>query len=218
MRVLRNNGLTIVLMAIFLITLFGQLWSGQVEYNDDQRDHGLPQISLLAYGGTSHFWQALAENVESEFLQMAVFVVFTVFLFQKGSPETKDPDDKSLEDEDPRLKRDDPKAPWPVRRGGFVLWLYSHSLSIFFLAIFFLSFGLHALAGRWAYARAQQFAGQPEPTLGQYVTSGRFWFESMQNWQNEFLSLAAMVYASVYLRERGSAESKRVAAPHDEHE
>jgi hypothetical protein len=217
-QVWRNNGLTIVLMIIFLGTLFGQARSGQCDYNAEQREHDLPTITLMQYLATGHFWQAVAENWESEFLQMAGFIVFTAFLYQKGSPESKDPNENDPVDEDPQTKRHDPSAPWPVRRGGVWLFLYSHSLSITFLAIFFISFGMHAIAGQKAYAHEEHLAGHPTPTLGEYVTSGKFWFESMQNWQSEFLSLAAMVFLSVYLRERGSAESKAVASPHDSHE
>jgi hypothetical protein len=219
-RILRNNGLTLVLMGVFLITFFGQAWSGQCDYNDEQKEHGLPEISLAKYTLTSHFWQATAENWESEFLQMGAFVLLTVFLFQKGSPESNDPDAPEEPEDAKKIaeRSKDPRAPWPMRRGGAIAWLYSHSLSAAFLLIFVVSFLLHAIAGHGAYAREQTLAGQPWPTLGEYVTSGKFWFESMQNWQSEFLSLAAMVYFSVYLREHKSAESKEVTSPHDAHE
>jgi hypothetical protein len=218
MAIFRNSGLTIVLLALFLLTLLGQLLSGWKDFNDDQREHGLSKVSLAAYAGRGHFWQAVAENWESEFLQMSMFVVLTACLYQKGSPESNDPDKKDDRKDPSDASRTDPKSPWPLRRGGVWLWLYAHSLSIAFGSMFLVSFLMHAVAGHREYIRDQTLNHQPRPSLGDYVTSGKFWFESMQNWQSEFLSLAAMVYGSVYLRERGSAESKRIDSPHSAHE
>ena len=212
----RNNGLTIVLMALFLITWAGQLFSGHREHNQDQRDHGQPPIGLGEYLGGGHFWQATAENWESEFLQMAMFVLLTVFLYQKGSPESKDPDEDDAVDNDPALQKSNPKAPAPVRQGGLALWLYSHSLSICFLLLFLGSFALHARKGVEEFNEERREHGDAAMSATQYMGTSQFWFESFQNWQSEFLSLAAMVYLSVYLREKGSAESKPVATPHDE--
>jgi hypothetical protein len=148
---------------------------------------------------------------------MAMFVVLTCFLFQKGSPESKDPDSEEAVDNDPRLEKDNPKAPWPVRKGGaFLLWLYSYSLSICFAILFIASFLIHAAGGVKEYNQEQLEHGESGTTMLAYMGTSRFWFESFQNWQSEFLSLAAMVYLAVYLRQRGSAESKPVATPHDE--
>ena len=122
-----------------------------------------------------------------------------------------------FDSDDPRLSQHDPKAPGPVRRGGAALWLYSHSLSITFLLMFLASFFIHALGGASEYSDDQQAHGQPGVTVVQYMGTSKFWFESMQNWQSEFLSLLAMVVLSIFLREKGSAESKPVAAPHWEH-
>lgn len=213
---MRNFGLTLVLLAIFAVTMCGQWLAGWKDYNDEQRAHHLQEVGCTEYLATGHFWQATAENWESEFLQMSAFIVLTTFLYQKGSPESNDPD--KVEADTPVQSRNDPTAPWPVRRGGWVLKLYSHSLSIFFLLVFVLCFALHVVGGHKEYVHSQMLDGQPAPSVMAYVTSGRFWFESMQNWQSEFLSLAAMVYMSVYLRERGSAESKRVAASHTAHD
>lgn len=215
-RVLRENGLTLVLMALFLLTMIGQALAGWRDYNEEQREHQQPPVSLGTYFATGHFWEATAENWESEFLQMAMFVILTVSLRQKGSPESKSMEGEEDVDADPAEARDDPNAPWPVRRGGLALFLYSHSLSITFALLFLLSITVHAWGGAKEYAANQREHGQPEPRLMEYVASSKFWFESFQNWQSEFLSLAAMVYLSVYLRERGSAESKPVATPHDE--
>ena len=214
----RNNGLTLTLMTVFLATWVGQFFTGHREYNQDQRDHHRPEISLGAYFLSGHFWEATGENWESEFLQMSMFVVLTCFLFQKGSPESKDPDEEqNAVDNDPRLQRDNPKAPWPVRKGGPVLlWLYSYSLSICFGLLFLISILIHGLGGVRVYNQDQIDHGQSTVSLMGYMGSSRFWFEALQNWQSEFLSLAAMVYLAVYLRQRGSAESKPVATPHDD--
>ena len=215
-RFFRNNGLTVVLMVLFLGTWAGQLFTGLREHNEDQKNHGQHELSVGEYVTGGHFWQATAENWESEFLQMAMFVVLTVFLYQKGSPESKDPDEEDAVDNDPALQRDNPDAPAPVRKGGLALWLYSHSLSITFLLLFVLSFAIHAGKGAEEYNNDRREHGEAEMSAVQYMGTSRFWFESFQNWQSEFLSLAAMVWLSVYLRQRGSAESKPVATPHDE--
>jgi hypothetical protein len=213
----RNNGLSLVLLAVFLVTMAGQTVTGFFEHNETQRDHGQPEVGMGAYLVSGHFWEATAENWESEFLQMAMFVVLTACLYQKGSAESKDPDDDDPVDNDPRLSRHDPRAPWPVRSGGWALWLYSNSLSIVFLALFAASFAVHGFKGAEVYNDDQREHGKPTISAVQYFTTTRFWFESFQNWQSEFLSLLAMVYLTIYLRQRGSPESKPVATPHGEH-
>ena len=216
MRFWRNNGLTIVMMLLFLGTWMGQTATGLREHNQAEQVHGGSELSLGQYLVSGHFWEATAENWESEFLQMAMFVVLTAFLFQKGSPESKDPDQDDPVDNDPALQRDNPNAPWPVRKGGWMLRLYSHSLSICFALLFLISIALHAMGGVREYNEEQREHGQQAVTTMQFLGTSEFWFQSLQNWQSEFLSLAAMVYLSVYLRQRGSAESTPVATPHDE--
>ena len=213
---LYENGLTLTLMALFLLTMVGQTVTGLVEHNKDNEEHDQPTVSLAQYLVSGHFLEATAENWESEFLQMAMFVLLTVCLRQKGSPESKGMEGEEEVDEDPNEKRDDPRAPWPVRKGGFILWLYSHSLSLAFALLFLLSFAVHAWGGAKDYSEEQLAHGESGATTLQYMATSRFWFESFQNWQSEFLSLAAMVYLAVYLREKGSAEAKAVATPHDE--
>ena len=214
-RFLYENGLTLVLMALFLLTILGQTLTGWVEHNKDKETHHEPTVSLTQYFTTGHFWEATAENWESEFLQMAMFVLLTVCLRQKGSPESKPLDDEEEQDDEDE-KRAAARAPWPVRKGGVALWLYSHSLSVAFALLFLLSIAVHAWGGAKVYSEEQAAHGEQGASAVQYVATSRFWFESLQNWQSEFLSLAAMVYLAVYLRERGSAESKPVATPHDE--
>jgi hypothetical protein len=145
---------------------------------------------------------------------MSMFVLLTAWLYQKGSAESRDPDAEEPVDNDPRLSRHDPRSPWPVRKGGLVLWLYSHSLSITFLLIFLASFWIHVVKGAEKYSEEQRQHGQPPVTAVQYLGTSQLWFESMENWQSEFLSLLAMVVLTIHLREKGSPESKPVAAPH----
>jgi hypothetical protein len=121
-----------------------------------------------------------------------------------------------LVDVDPREFADREDAPWPVKRGGWVLTMYEHSLGLAFIVLFLVSFVGHAIGGSAEYSSDQVLHGQPGTGLLEYVTSSRFWFESFQNWQSEFLSVGAMVWLSVYLRQRGSPESKPVHAPHEE--
>ena len=142
----RNNGLSIVMLGMFfLVFLFGQAWSGWLEENEDRVEHGQRRQGLSAYLTSAHFVEATMENWESEFLQMGVFILFTVFLYQKGSAESKDPDKREVVDRDPRNVRDKRNAPWPVRRGGWILKLYENSLS---LAFFLLFVTLHLAAMR----------------------------------------------------------------------
>jgi hypothetical protein len=216
-RLFRNNGLSIVVLLLFALFWVGQLVAGHRHYNLNQVEHGQPKVSLGQYVTSGEFWQATAENWESEFLQMAMFVILTACLYQKGSPESKDPDaPEDAVDVDPRLMSDRPDAPWPVRRGGWWLRLYSHSLSIALFTLFVISFALHAIAGSRLYNEEQLQHGGQTVSAAAYMATSQFWFESFQNWQSEFLSIGAMVLLSVYLRQRGSAESKPVATPHDE--
>jgi len=213
---IRDRALTLVLMAMFLLFLAGQLLTGWAEYNSGQAQHGHAAVALGAYLSTGHPWEALFENWESEFLQMAVFVLLTTFLIQKGSPESRRPDVKEPVDADPRDFTDDPDAPWPVRRGGWILRLYENSLGLAFVLLFLIAWVGHALGGFAEYADDQVAHGLPRPVFTVYLMSPRFWFESFQNWQSEFLAIASMVWLAVYLRQRRSPESKPVHAPHDE--
>lgn len=213
-RFFRYNGLSLILAGLFLATLTGQALTGWHAYRDDLRDHGRDdRVTLVAYLQSGHFVEAVGENWESEFLQMAAFVWLTSFLFQKGSPESKDPD--KPEEPDPPVT---PDSPWPVRRGGWVAAVYAHSLSLTLLALFAASMLMHAAGGAREYSREQAMHGQPPTGTLAYMGTSQFWFESMQNWQSEFLSIAAMVVLGVFLRERGSPESKSVSTPHAENE
>jgi hypothetical protein len=207
------HGLSIALLSLFLLSMAGQISAGWYTYNEEQRTHSEPAVSLGAYLGTGHFGEATFENWESEFLQMAFYVLLTVYLYQRGSSESKRPDTLELVDLDPRDSPQKDRAPWPVRRGGVVLLLYENSLSIAFALLFVASLSLHAVTGVVEYNAERMAHGQPPATTMGYATSAQFWFESFQNWQSEFLSLAAMVIFTIFLRQRGSPESKPVAAP-----
>jgi hypothetical protein len=216
-RVLYENALSIVLVFAFLALWWAQTFTGWKTFNQDQQAHGRSAIGYLKYFTTGHFLEATAENWESEFLQMAAFVWLTVFLRQKGSPEAKGADDQPDEvDREPDPNR--PGAPWPVRRGGIWLALYSHSLTWAFLILFLISFFLHAAGGAREYSQEQLEHGQAGVTMLQFMGTSEFWFQSMQNWQSEFLAIAAMVILSIWLRQKGSPESKPVDAAHDDNE
>jgi hypothetical protein len=208
----RNNGLSLVLVVLFFGFWTSQTIIGRLEYNEDRENRGLPEVTLGEYVRSSHFWEATGENWESEFLQMAAYVWLTIFLFQKGSSESKDPDQKSPQDEDPRTQKRKPDAPWPVRRGGWVLVLYENSLVIAFVLLFFAAAAIHACGGVRLYNEEEMAFGKPAIGLVDYLQTSRFWFESFQNWQSEFLAIASMVILSIFLRQRGSPESKPVAA------
>ncbi|PRB38964.1 hypothetical protein CQ020_20085 [Arthrobacter sp. MYb23] len=212
----KNHGLLLANVGLFVVFFGGMIISGTASYSEEQQSHGGPPLGILEYLTTGHFVEALFENWESEFLQMAMYVVLTVFLFQRGSSESKPVDKDAPQDEDPRDAKKSAKTPWPVRRGGWVLKVYEHSLSGLLGLLFLASFTLHAVGGAAAYNEEQLSHGLPEVSTWQYMGSSQFWFESFQNWQSEFLAVAVLVGASVYLRERGSPESKPVAEPHYE--
>lgn len=209
---LHDRSLTLVMLGLFAVCAAGQVFAGWRVFDDDLVEHGRPAIGLAAYVTHGHLWEALFENWESEFLQMSAFVVLTVWLHQLGSPESRRPHVYELADADPRDFDHLPDVPWPVRNGGWVLRLYEHSLGAALFLLFVLAFAGHAIGG-WR-AQVTGVPAQPDLTLLDYVTSSQFWFESLQNWQSEFFSIGAMVWLAVYLRERGSPESKAVHAPH----
>jgi hypothetical protein len=213
---LRNNGLSIALFVLFVCLLTGQSLVGHAVQNDELQNHGQAAISYSDYLRSGTFLETTMENWESEFFQMAVYVFFTVFLFQKGSSESKSPGREEAVDRDPRLAAHRKDAPWPVRKGGWVLKLYEHSLSLAFLTLFLLTFALHAVGGMRGYNEERGLHGEAAVTFFGYLGSAQFWFESLQNWQSEFLAIWSMVVLSIFLRQRGSPESKPVDAPHTE--
>ena len=209
-----ENSLLLVVGLLVLLTLAGQFVTGWHEYNDELKDLNLAGLSAAQYFRSGHFLEATFENWESEFLQMALYVLLTVWLRQKGSSESK----KLYEEEDVDAAPDPGKkdAPWPVKRGGWVLALYKNSLSLAFFALFFVSLWLHAKGGAEVYTIEQVHDGQAAVSTLEYMGTSRFWFESLQNWQSEFLSIVSIVGLSIFLRQQGSPESKPVDAAHSE--
>jgi hypothetical protein len=213
-RFVHENSLSLTLLLFFLLVLVGQILTGWSVFNEELSDHGKAPLDLTTYLTSGHFLEALFENWESEFLQMGLFVVLTIGLRQKGSSESKPLEGEDSSDEEPREHQHDPQAPWPVRRGGAWLFVYEHSLSIALFALFIASFSLHGVAGLREYNAERALQGQGPVDLLHYVGSSTFWFQSFQNWQSEFLSVFAMIVLSIFLRQRGSPQSKPVAAPH----
>jgi hypothetical protein len=212
----KKNGLSLTLVTLFIGALVGQIVTGYLTHNEELSEHGLSPITIGAYLTSAHFGEATFENLESEFLQMAVFVLLTTVLYQVGSSESKRPGVIEPVDVDPREVTLTSDAPWPVRQGGIWLRLYEHSLGLAFVLLFLASVVGHAISGATEHnADAQTHGGEMVTTLG-YLAEPRFWFESFQNWQSEFLALVAMVVLSIFLRQRGSPESKPVHAPHSE--
>jgi hypothetical protein len=212
----RNNSLSIVLFALFVLFWAAQSVTGWRVEVQELENHGWRPIGYREYLTSGGFAEATAENWESEFLQMAAYVLLTVFLRQKGSSESKKLEGEEEVDVDPREERSNPRAPWPVRRGGVVLKLYENSLGLAFAVLFLVSFLLHAAGGAAEYNQEQELHGRPPITLWAFAATSEFWFQSFQNWQSEFLAVGSIVMLSIFLRQRGSPESKPVAAPHDE--
>src|SRR6187401_856216 len=213
-RFLKNNSLSLVFLLLFIIALMGQFFSGYTDNNKERKELGQTSLSVGEYIYSGHFIQATFENWESEFLQMALFVVLTISLRQKGSSESKKCEGKEEVDREPSAKRKD--APWPVKKGGIYLTIYKHSLTIALLILFLISFVLHFYGSKKNENEELALKGLPPETFRQYIFSSRFWFESFQNWQSEFLSVFAIVVLSVFLRQKGSPQSKPVDAPNYE--
>lgn len=194
-RFLRNNGLSLVLTGLFLLFWLGQAVMGWRVFNSEQSSWSQPRLDFTEYLGSAHFWQATGENWESEFLQMGIYVIFTCFLYQKGSAESKDPDQ--------------PEEPLPAGAG----FLARNSLSLALLALFLVSFAIHAFGGWMKSNHERMRQGQSPEFFSEFITGAEFWFQSFQNWQSEFLAVLAIVTLSIFLRQHGSPESKKVDAP-----
>ena len=213
----RNNNLSIVLVILFAVSLSGHALAGWMAHNAEERLHGGAAIPLATFLTSSEFGETVFENWESEFLQMAFYVILTVFLYQKGSAESKKHDGTDTVEEDPAAHRNEPDVPGPVRAGGWRLSVYKRSLSLALVALFLASFFGHAAAGARRYEEEQrQHGSTARVTLSSYLRTPQFWYESFQNWQSEFLAVLAIVVLSIRLRQWGSPESKPVHAPHSE--
>ena len=210
---LYRNSLSIVALSLFVIALIGQAVTGWNEHNSELEQNHAAAIDFLHYLQSGHFISATFENFESEFLQMSLYVVLTVGLRQKGSAESKSLDEPEEVDREPKPG---PDAPWPVRQGGIILKIYENSLFLAFLILFLISWWLH-LYGSWVdHNQENIIKGDAPDTLSNYLGQSTFWFETFQNWQSEFLSIAAIVILTIFLRQKGSPESKPVDAPNSE--
>ncbi|PIF34408.1 hypothetical protein CLU81_5048 [Flavobacterium sp. 9] len=213
-KIIYQNSLSIVFLSLFILVFAGQIYFGIQEYNKELVDNGFHTVDFVEYLSTGHFIEATFENWESEFLQMGLFVWFTIFLRQKGSSESKGCDGKEEVDREPNPKKKN--APWPVKKGGIWLMLYQNSLTISLLLLFVISFVLHFYGSLKDENTMNILEGKPPLSALNYLTNSRLWFESFQNWQSEFLSVFAIIILSVFLRQKGSSQSKPVDAPHDE--
>ena len=216
MRFVRDNSLSIFFLAIFLASLAGQAIAGHGQFNHDQLLHHGDPISLGRYLTTSQFAADVAENWQSEYLQFTLYIVGTVWLLQRGSPESKPLDQAGREsDEDQQIgPHAGPRSPRWARTGGLRTALYENSLLIVMTTIWLGSWLAQSIAGASGY-NADQLDHQAATVswLG-YLGSSDFWSRTLQNWQSEFLAVGSMAVFSIYLRQRGSPESKPVGAPH----
>jgi uncharacterized protein DUF6766 len=212
----RDDGLVLFFGAIFLLALGGQAIAGFHAFNDDQVADGASTVAFATYLTSSDFGTDVAENWQSEYLQFALYILATVHLVQRGSPESKPLGREGTEsDEDQKVGRHaDADSPAPARSRGGMLWWYSNSLGLTMGAIFLGSWIAQAIAGRAAYNAAQLRSFQDPLGLGEYLASPDFWNRTLQNWQSEFLAILSMALLSIYLRQRGSPESKPVGAAH----
>jgi len=208
MKWLRDNGLTIVLLFFTAACIAGMMISGLTVENNVLIGHDQPPIGFLSYILSGAFLSALFENWESEFLQMGAYVTLTAILFQRGSAESRDPD---------QPERDGDELPESWRSRHAVLrWLYAHSLGLALFGLFFISFALHWAGSIKASNQEALLHGEAVQSAVSYLGDAQFWFESFQNWQSEFLSTAALVVLSIFLRYKNSPESKPVSAAHNE--
>lgn len=215
-RFLQNNSLSLIVGLLFLIFLVGQSVTGFRHYNKEQQSHNQSEITYGEYLKSGDFVESVFENWESEFLQMGAYVLLTVYLRQQGSAESKKLRGDEENDRDPRKSKDS-NAPWPVRQGGWILKVYENSLSLAFIVLFLLSFGLHAYGGARATCEENLTHGQQEcQSVMGYMGTSKFWYESFQNWQSEFLAVFSIVVLSVFLRQKSSPESKPVNSPHSQ--
>ena len=215
-RFLSLNSLSIAFLAIFVATLVGQAIAGHAEFNDEATAHHEAAISLGRYVTSSSFGQAVMENWQSEFLQFSLYIFGTVYLIQRGSPESKKPGTQGRESDADQLvgEHAKPDSPASARLRGARGFVYSNSLLLLMTAIFLGTWFADSACGWSVYDSDQISHHQPEVTYWAYLGTADFWESSLQNWQSEFLAIGSMAIFSVFLRQRGSPESKPVGTPH----
>jgi hypothetical protein len=216
MRPLRDNALSIAFGAIFVLALAGQSVAGWLENNERLQQHGMPAEGFGAFVTSSEFIVDVAENWQSEFLQFFLFIAATIWLVQRGSPESKKPGDEGPGTDEDQLVGEHarPDSPAWARARGIRQTIYSNSLLLVMGTVFVLSWLAQSLAGVVVMNSENAEHGQPPIVWVEYLGSPDFWNRTLQNWQSEFLAVGAMIALSMFLRQRGSAESKPVGAPH----
>jgi hypothetical protein len=214
-RFVRENSLSLFFFTIFVAALIGQAIAGHDLYNEEQAAHGEPTIGIWRYIVSSHFGQAVMENWQSEYLQFALFALATVWLLQRGSPESKEPGKLGIESEaDQKLGRhSSPKSPRWARARDLRRAIYSNSLLIVMTAVFFGAWFAQSVTGWTQFNEEQQAHGEATLSWLSYVGTSDFWEATFQNWQSEFLAVGSFVVLTIFLRQRGSPESKPVGAP-----
>jgi hypothetical protein len=217
MRTLRNHSLSLVFLGLFLAALVGQAIAGHAEYNNEQIAHMSETVSFWRYVVSSSFGQAVMENWQSEYLQFTTFIFLTVWVVQKGSPESKKLDEVGTESDKDQMVGEyaTAKSPKWARARGFRLWVYSNSLVLVMGTIWLGTWFAQSVTGWSAYNADQLDHSEPPVNWLGYVTSADFWQTTLQNWQSEFLAVGSMAVLAIYLRQRGSPESKPVGAPHE---
>jgi hypothetical protein len=215
-RFLRDNSLGLVFGTLFLIVLVAQAFAGHATFNQDQMTEGLEPVSFGRYVTSASFGTDVAENWQSEYLQFFLFIFLTVWLVQRGSPESKPVEETGVEsDEKQKVGKfaDEDSPAWAETR-GFRLALYSNSLGIVMGLIFLGSWLAQSVSGVAAYNERQLADLQDPIGWGQYILAPDFWNRTLQNWQSELLAVASMAILAIYLRQRGSPQSKPVGTPH----
>lgn len=215
-RMLRDNALGLFFLALFLLALCGQSIAGYFRQIEDLAEHGRPAVDFFGFVLSPVFVVDVAENWQSEFLQFFLFIGATVWLVQRGSPESKKPGDEGCgSDQEQIVGAHAPEdAPAWAKAEGWRRTLYGNSLLIVMGTVFIASWLIQSLAGTIVAGEDSAMHGLSVPTWAEYVASADFWDRTLQNWQSEFLAVGAMVAFSIYLRQRGSAESKPVGMPH----
>jgi hypothetical protein len=215
-RFLKENALGLVFGGLFLIVLTGQAFAGHADFNQQQLTEGLPPVSLGRYLTSASFGTDVAENWQSEYLQFFLYILLTVWLLQKGSPESKEPGKAGLEsDRDQKVgEYADENSPPSARTRGSRLWLFSNSLGLVMGGIFLASWATQSIAGVAAFNEQQLGDLQDPVSWSDYLTEPDFWNRTLQNWQSELLAVASMAILSIYLRQRGSSQSKPVGTAH----
>ena len=216
-RFVRDHSLSLFFLVIFLAALVGQAIAGHILHNEEAAAHNGDSISIWRYIVSSDFGNAVMENWQSEYLQFMLFMLATIWLIERGSPESKKPGDQSLE-HDKRQKVGDytePESPEWAKPRGIKTFVYSNSLLIVMSIIFFGSWFAQSVTGWTEFNTLQTDHGEQTVSWLSYIGSADFWEATLQNWQSEFLAVGSFVAITVFLRQRGSPESKPVGAPHD---